>query len=90
MACCAARGYGYVGVGRFRSRECVHLCGKLRRTNFLPVGPDLESEVLKRGYLSVDSDDEDGAGLEYAYRDQDSESDREIGVGNLLDAVDFC
>ena len=87
----AARGYGYVGVSRFRSREGVHIFGKLRRTDFLPVGPELETEVLQRGYDSVDSDDEEGAGLEYAFADEDEESDTEVGVdrGNVLGDVDF-
>ena len=87
----AARGYGYVGVSRFRSREGVYIFGKLRRTDFLPVGPELETEVLQRGYDSVDSDDEEGAGLEYAFEDEDEESDTEVGVdrGNVLGDVDF-
>ena len=87
----AARGYGYVGVSRFRSREGVHIFGKLRRTDFLPVGPELETEVLQRGYDSVDSDDEEGAGLEYAFAAEDEESDTEVGVdrGNVLGDVDF-
>ena len=87
----AARGYGHVGVSRFRSREGVYIFGKLRRTDFLPVGPELETEVLQRGYDSVDSDDEEGAGLEYAFADEDEESDTEVGVdrGNVLGDVDF-
>ena len=87
----AARGYGYVGVSRFRSREGVYMFGKLRRTDFLPVGPELETEVLQRGYDSVDSDDEEGAGLEYASAEEDEESDTEVGVdrGNVLGDVDF-
>ena len=87
----AARGYGYVGVSRFRSREGVYIFGKLRRTDFLPVGLELETEVLQRGYDSVDSDDEEGAGLEYAFAEEDEESDTEVGVdrGNVLGDVDF-
>ena len=37
----AGRGYGYVGVSRFKRRTGVYLFGKLRRTDFLPVGEDL-------------------------------------------------
>ena len=87
----AARGYGYVGVSRFRSRAGVYIYGKLRRTDFLPVGPALETEVLKRGYYSVDSDDDEGAGLEYAFAEQEEESDGEPGPdrGNVLQDVDF-
>ena len=89
----AARGYGYVGVSRFRSRQGVYLYGKLRRSDFLPVGPELESEAVKRGYLSVDSSDDEGAGLEYAFAGQEEESSEEdygtTPCGNVINAVDF-
>ena len=55
----AARGYGYVGVSRFRSRAGCYLFGYLRRSDFLPVGPDLDDEVWERGPESVDTDEED-------------------------------
>ena len=42
----AGRGYGYVGISRFRSRHGCYLYGKLRRTDFLPVGEDQEYEAL--------------------------------------------
>ena len=48
----AGRGYGYVAVSRFKSREGCFLYGKLRQTDFLPVGEDMESEILERGVLS--------------------------------------
>ena len=35
------RGYGYVAVSRFKRRAGVYLYGKLRRTDFLPVGEDV-------------------------------------------------
>ena len=56
----AVRGYGYVGVSRFRTRLGCYLYGKLRRTDFLPVGEEQADEVLQRGALSEDlsSDDE--------------------------------
>ncbi len=38
--------------------------GKLRQTDFLHVGEDLESEILDRGVLSETSDTED-EGREY-------------------------
>jgi hypothetical protein len=93
----AARGYGYVGVGRFRTQAGVFLFGKLRRSDFLPVTADhkevpLESEQVDRGYLSVDCDDEDGCGLEYTCG-SDEELDLEfedVGTSaNALDAIDF-
>ena len=34
------RGYGYVAVSRFKVRSGVYVYGKLRRTDFLPVGED--------------------------------------------------
>ena len=75
---------------------CVHLgshggpCfiyGKLRRTDFLPVGEPKPEEILERGYESVDSDDEEGKGLEYAF-DPDEDVwdalDMSKDPGNLL------
>ncbi len=45
----AGRGYGYVAVSRFKSRAGCRLYGRLRVTDFLPVGEPKESEVLERG-----------------------------------------
>ncbi len=84
----AGRGYGYVGVSRFKSRSGAHLYGKLRRTDFLPVGADKEDDVLERGYYSVDSDDDEGCGLEYAFQDDAADMedvpDPASEQGNLL------
>ena len=66
----AGRGYGYVAVSRFKSRAGCFLYGKMRRTDFLPVG-DHSEEVLERGYLSISSDEDDGCGLEYAFSEGD-------------------
>ena len=33
--------------------------GELRQTDFLPVGDDMESEILERGVLSETTDSED-------------------------------
>ncbi len=63
----AGRGYGYVAVSRFRSRRGCYLYGKLRRTDFLPVGGDPDEEVVERGYDSESDDEDDGRGLEYAF-----------------------
>ena len=73
----AGRGYGYVAVSRFKSRAGCRLYGKLRRTDFLPVGEEKETEVLERGYESVTSEDDDGQGLEYAF-----ESDSDEGASD--------
>jgi hypothetical protein len=83
----AARGYAYVACSRFKSRAGCYVYGKLRRSDFLPVGPELESEYTERGYLSVSSDDSDGCGLEHAFASDDddsSASDCEQNAGNLL------
>ena len=75
-----ARGYGYVAASRFKFRAGCYLFGKLRRTDFLPVGDEQEDEVLVRGYSSVSSGDSEGAGLEYAFPEEDEESDMEYAV----------
>ena len=56
---CAGRGYGYVAVSRFMYKSTCFVYGKLRRTDFLPVGPDRDDEVFDRGFMSLDSDDEE-------------------------------
>ena len=60
----AGGGYGYVAVSRFKSRQGCFLYGKLRQTDILPVGEDMDSEILDRGVLSETSDTED-EGREY-------------------------
>ena len=55
----AGRGYGYVAVSRFKSREGCFLYGKLRQTDFLPVGEEDEADILERGVLSESSDSDD-------------------------------
>ena len=91
----AARGYGYVGCSRFKSRSGCYLYGKLRRSDFLPVGEEKEDEVLERGYLSLSSDDEDGPGREYIggqdWNELADASDFDVSerAGNALLAVDF-
>ena len=87
----AGRGYGYVAASRFKTREGCFLYGKLRRTDFLPVGVAKPDEILERGYESIDSDDDEGKGLEYAF-DQDEDEctaalDMSEDLGNLL--IDF-
>ena len=89
----AARGYGYVAASRFKLRSGCYLYGKLRRTDFLPVGEENGNEVLERGYSSLSSDDSEGAGLEHAFSEDDDESDHEYIFGeadsNNLVACDF-
>ena len=66
----APRGYGYVAVSRFKSRAGCFIYGKLRRTDFLPVGPELPDEQIERGYISATTDSEDEG-----YRNQCDEGD---------------
>jgi len=54
------RGYGYVGASRFRSRDGCYLYGRIRRTDFLPVGEPREDEVTERGMESASTDSDDG------------------------------
>ena len=67
----AGRGYGYVAVSRFKSRAGCFLYGKMRRTDFLPVGEVQTDEVLERDIESQSSDEDDGCGLEYAFSEGD-------------------
>ena len=53
------RGYGYVAVSRFRTQAGCYLYGKLRATDFLPVGPEQEDEQLYRGVHSASGSDSD-------------------------------
>ena len=84
----AGRGYGYVAVSRFKSRAGCHVYGKLRRTDFLPVGEEKESDVLERGYYSLSSDDDEGRGLEYAFPSSADESSDSGGEREDLGGID--
>ena len=84
------RGYGYVACSRFKTRDGCYLYGKLRRTDFLPVGVEQEDEVLERGYESAESDASDYSGGHEHAHDSDEEiwydgEDQEDVPGNLLD-----
>ena len=48
-----------------------YLHGKMRRTDFLPVGEAHPDEVLERGIDSEPSDEDDGCGLENAFDEED-------------------
>ena len=69
------RGYGYVAVSRFSSRLGCHLYGRIRRTDFLPVGEDRDDEVLEREYDSVDSSDDEDRGMQYNFVLSDSDEE---------------
>ena len=71
----SGRGYGYVAVSRFSSRLGCHLYGRIRRTDFLPVGEDRDDEVLEREYDSVDSSDDEDRGMQYNFVLSDSDEE---------------
>ena len=63
-----------------------YLYGRIRRSDFLPVGEEREDEVLERGYDSVDSSDDEDRGLEYRFADETSDSDE----GAESEVEDVC
>ena len=79
----AQRGYGYVAVSRFRTQARCHLYGKLRATDFLPVGPEQEDEQLYRDVESEtdsesdyrDSNASDGGVSWIQHSEQDTEDE---------------
>ena len=84
----AHRGYGYVAVSRFRTQAGCHLYGKLRATDFLPVGPEQEDEQLYRGVESESvsesddrsSNDSDGGVSRNNPSDEDPDDTEEESV----------
>ena len=97
----AGRGYAYVAVSRFRTRGGCHLYGKLRRSDFLPVGEEKEGEEVERGYDSMNSSDSEYNGERYYDQlrmepdagDSDSEYESDDGLeyrgqGSLNDEIE--
>ena len=84
----AGRGYGYVGVSRFRTRGGCYIYGHLRRTYFLPAGGEGAEVVLERGYDSLSDDDEDGRGLEFACEGNGAVFDCEVDIADLANDDD--
>ena len=76
------RGYGYVGVSRFESQAGVYHFGRIRRTDWLPVGGSGDPrEQVHRG---------DDSGPSCAGSDSGS-SERAVGEGRGLDpALEAC
>ena len=54
-----------MAVSRSVSRKGCYLYGKLRRTDFLPVGEEREDAVLECGWDSETSSDDSEHGLQY-------------------------
>ena len=81
-----------MACSRFKTRRGCFLYGKLRRSDFLPVGEELDEEVLERGYESESSDEDDEGGLQHAFGSEDSEEEgmecmdpAEMGGNELAD-----
>ena len=72
-----------MACSRFKSRGGCYLYGKLRRSDFLPVGQELDEEVLERGYDSVSTADSEGGGLEYAISDAEQEDTLDPGEDQM-------
>ena len=85
----AARGYGYVACSRFKSRSGCYLYGKMRRSDFLPVGGIPEEEVLERGYFSVSSQDSDGVEADQAAGAAAEYVDEISDFGDVAVSADF-
>ena len=99
----ARRGYAYVACSRFKTWRGCYLYGRLRVSDFLPVGEVrkdgrlCDDEVIARGYHFVSSDDSKGAGIEVAFAQRyclagginDSESDGEAIHAPVAEEVDF-
>jgi hypothetical protein len=84
----APRGFGYVGASRARSSDGLFYFGKIRRTDWLPVGGDAIDEQVTRGYDSADSSS-DGRAPSYDESDDGQESSdgslAEVEEAMLLD-----
>ena len=77
------RGYAYVGASRAQSKAGLYHYGRLRRSDWLPVGEPSDEDQLERGYSSesnssVDDDGED----ENAYEDDRSDALTESDAGS--------
>ena len=83
-------------MSRFTTKQGCYLYGKLRRTDFLPIGDEREDEVLERGLLSASSDSEDtmSGGMQYVGQSSlagDIEEGMTSGEGGPLEVtIDFC
>ena len=53
------RGYGYVGASRSQTKDGLYLFGRLRRSDWLPVGDPSDYEQLVRGSESLSDDSEE-------------------------------
>ncbi|CAK0903536.1 unnamed protein product [Prorocentrum cordatum] len=81
-----AHGYAYVALSRFRTRDSVFLLGRIRATDWLPVGGGPSAEQTCPGFLSDSDASEDDMGAESEASEEDSgrpEEDAASGGGGL-------
>ena len=57
------KGYAYVGTSRARHRADVYLMGRVRRTDWRPVGPDRPEDQHQLSALSESTDPEEEASM---------------------------
>ena len=67
------RGYGYVGASRAQSKQGLYLYGRMRRTDWLPVGGSGDNEQVNRGIESESDSDSESEDRYDAEEDSDSE-----------------
>ena len=94
------RGYGYVGVSRFRFKAAIYHYGRIRRTDWLPVKTSIDDQMV-RGVDSEDGEyDEENAEMDDVYsgsehsgcsRDDEESSDEDDFDRELEDCqADGC
>ena len=71
------RGYAYVGASRCRAANKLFLVGKVRRTDWLPVRGDPESERIDITALSEDTDSDQPDTSDMESMSGSSDSDHE-------------
>ena len=76
----ADRGYGYVGASRFRSAAGLYHYGRLRRSDWRPVGGDPSIEISEREGDSANTDEADEEAME---NDANYESDSDCGASDF-------
>ena len=77
------RGYAYVGVSRFKTREGCHLYGILRQSDYLPVGEDKEGEHWERWYDSLNESDSGYEGHRHMGIDSGTDDELEVQYNAL-------
>ncbi|CAE8634707.1 unnamed protein product [Polarella glacialis] len=79
----ADRGYAYVGSSRVRRADDLYLMGKIRRTDWLPVGGELlGNEETERGFDSATTSSDTDFGSEDQGSESGSQSDEDQGAAS--------